>query len=716
MNLRHQSNAAALLSQIALATASVADVSDARQLLTPSTRIIGGSAAEAHRFPYAVSLQYAGEHFCGGSLIAPDIVLSAGHCNGEFSIGLSTYNVVVGRYDLDKVWTGESIKVKKEVRHPGFDDLTVDDDFNVVLLNQRVTTTDVYANLNVDASIPAARDTVTVVGWGDTDPSDDILEPSTILMETNLTYITNARCENSAGLLNTKFGETYTDMKGALTENMMCATSLGKDACQGDSGGPLIMQGSNGAGSDVQVGVVSWGLGCADKSFPGVYARVSSQYDWIREQVCFLSADPPESFACNGNGIVTMVDNTVFWTVAPASGPAFSSISSTDEPTPAPTIVTESPTPAPATPSPTRSPLEGGLKRLLIVLTLDDSPGDTGWILTTMDTDEIIHEVAVGEYTSSQAGSTLQHEFEVDGGQFYRLTIYDGPGDGFSGTMTVYGGGVISRETMLMHEPGFSRLSGTAVVHGFYVGEDPEQFVTLRLTFDYYPNEVAYELKNVNDNTTLGLAWFETFQSGTKNALIRIPIYGPERGDQRYKFEIWDAGEDGICCAFGQGKYQLFLGPLSDQISLASGGDFGLTESVEFDVEGNVLTQAPVATQTPPTPMPIVPLPIEMPKSPPSTPTSALLELNSPAENNSKNVSDTSPSKMPSIDPESTAVSNKEAASNKEQETIPPTATPTQSLRNPASAQSSVVNSSETMGKHTYLWMSSILLVCYIFL
>lgn len=261
MNLRHQSNAAVLLSQIALATASVADINDARQLLTPSTRIIGGSAAEAHRFPYAVSLQYAGEHFCGGSLIAPDIVLSAGHCNGESSIGLSTYNVVVGRYDLDKVWTGESIKVKKEVRHPGFDDLTVDDDFNVVLLNQRVTTTDVYANLNVDASIPAARDTVTVVGWGDTDPSDDILEPSTILMETNLTYITNARCENSAGLLNTKFGETYTDMKGALTENMMCATSLGKDACQGDSGGPLIMQGSNGAGSDVQVGVVSWGLG-----------------------------------------------------------------------------------------------------------------------------------------------------------------------------------------------------------------------------------------------------------------------------------------------------------------------------------------------------------------------------------------------------------------------------------------------------------------------
>ena len=45
-----------------------------------------------------------------------------------------------------------------------------------------------------------------------------------------MTYITNERCEKSSGLLNTEFGETYTDMVGAVSGNMMCAASLGKDA------------------------------------------------------------------------------------------------------------------------------------------------------------------------------------------------------------------------------------------------------------------------------------------------------------------------------------------------------------------------------------------------------------------------------------------------------------------------------------------------------
>jgi trypsin len=242
---------------------SASSIHSARDLLSPAdgSRVIGGVAAQTRRYPYAVSLQYAGEHFCGGSLIAPDIVLTAGHCNGELSVGIGTYNVVIGRYDLGKQWIGESIKVKDEVRHPGYDDITVDNDFNIVVLSQAATKTDVFVNLNVDASLPSVGDTVTVVGWGDTNVAFEVQEPSAILMETNMTSISNTQCENSAGLLNTEFGETWTDMAETLTENMMCAASLGKDACQGDSGGPLIARGSNGAGSDVQVGIVSWGLG-----------------------------------------------------------------------------------------------------------------------------------------------------------------------------------------------------------------------------------------------------------------------------------------------------------------------------------------------------------------------------------------------------------------------------------------------------------------------
>jgi len=72
---------------------------------------------------------------------------------------------------------------------------------------------------------------------------------------------------------------------------------LGEDSCQGDSGGPLVLKSSQGA--DVQMGMVSWGMGCAHKDFSGMYSRVSSAYDWIRELTCRRSVFPPADFQCD---------------------------------------------------------------------------------------------------------------------------------------------------------------------------------------------------------------------------------------------------------------------------------------------------------------------------------------------------------------------------------------------------------------------------------
>ena len=130
----------------------------------------------------------------------------------------------------------------------------------------------------------------TVTGWGTISSGGPV---SNKLLEVDVNVISNTECKN----------DYYYD-PDEITEQMLCANvdGGGKDACQGDSGiwitpllqlvfackgGPLVTSGSgNGMtpGQNYeQIGVVSWGIGCASGDFPGVYARVSKQLDWIKE-------------------------------------------------------------------------------------------------------------------------------------------------------------------------------------------------------------------------------------------------------------------------------------------------------------------------------------------------------------------------------------------------------------------------------------------------
>jgi trypsin len=92
-----------------------------------STRVIGGRESTEGRYSYAVSLADDLGSFCGASLIAPDIVLSAAHCAG------GDYHVIIGRHDLD-VDDGDEVEIKKEIVHPRYDTYTTDNDFMVLVL------------------------------------------------------------------------------------------------------------------------------------------------------------------------------------------------------------------------------------------------------------------------------------------------------------------------------------------------------------------------------------------------------------------------------------------------------------------------------------------------------------------------------------------------------------------------------------------------------
>ncbi|KAL3781387.1 hypothetical protein ACHAW5_010283 [Stephanodiscus triporus] len=520
--------------------------------------------AASRRYPYAVSLMHAGEHFCGGALIAPDVVITAGHCHSQNSLYGMTYDVVIGRHDLDMTWTGESIPFDEEVLHPRYDDDTVDNDFNIVVLTTAASTRSsggVYLRVNDDDSVPVGGslppgggeddddgrdddvvvgDALTVVGWGDTDRSEAV-DVSDVLMETRVYPMTNERCVSDSG--------GYVDVGGAvvfegyddLTENMLCARAADTDACQGDSGGPLVKKGNDESGvDDILVGLVSWGYGCAETSFPGVYSRVSAQYAWIRRTVCSRSRDPPQWYNC-------------------------------------PTL-----SPVPATPSPSRSPMPHSKQQLLITIELDDYPTETGWVLSTLSDEvggvfeEVIYAKPIGSYVVSDAGKVVLYQVLVDSETWYNLTIYDSAGNGFAGTLNVDLDGVGFESRSLVKEPGFTEVSGKAVSYAMYVGESPRQFLTLNFLINFEAKGVAYELRNDDDDIIFALSWYEAYYSPSGLESVKIPVYGPARGDRSYTLRLWD----------GALSYELYLGdPNTDGTLLKSGTE--TDEALQFAIEGN---------------------------------------------------------------------------------------------------------------------------------
>lgn len=199
-------------------------------LFDPHQRIIGGSEAPSARYPYTVALTTTGSNFfCGGSLIAPDIVLTAAHCLRGTGV---VYRVAVARSDLTSK-DGEVIRVAREIRHPQYNWNTDGFDFGLLVLNQAVSVVSEYdvVRINADKSYPSAGEVARTMGWGDTDPDADELSVSYSLLEVDLPVITNEECRAAKGSDN-----GYTDSYASyIFDNMLCTFSPGQDACQGKS-------------------------------------------------------------------------------------------------------------------------------------------------------------------------------------------------------------------------------------------------------------------------------------------------------------------------------------------------------------------------------------------------------------------------------------------------------------------------------------------------
>ncbi|XP_026990555.2 serine protease 27 [Tachysurus fulvidraco] len=245
------------------------------------TRIVGGSEARDGAWPWQVDIQtITGGHVCGGSVISRDWVLSAAHCFPDPS-DVSSYHLYMGRYQLNGANQFETMReVKRVVVAQGYSTPQEGNDVALVELSSPLN----WTSYIQPVCLPNANFLFNVgtmcyvTGWGNTQEGVSLSGAGT-LREVGVPIIDQVAC-NSMYHMDTSNSDTL-----SILADMICAgyQEGGKDSCQGDSGGPLVC--SMGNGTWIQAGVVSFGLGCAQKNRPGVYARVSSFVGLIRSTV-----------------------------------------------------------------------------------------------------------------------------------------------------------------------------------------------------------------------------------------------------------------------------------------------------------------------------------------------------------------------------------------------------------------------------------------------